>query len=436
MKRRRQKALPPVKVGRVSIPRYQLGDGRVMIAYPTATKKRHLQTFADPKEAAAEADRIARELHNGGSEAQIFTASDRASFSQAKRDVAPHGVAVHVATAQWAEAKRAINGSRHTVAEVIGAGLKALSRTIHPLPSVAAELLAAKDQRDLHGRYRRGLENTLQRLSARFPGDIAGVRAVELEHFLTALDVGPRRRDNILGEIRHLFKFARSRSYLPDVITEAAKVGKLDHLSGTIEIFAPAEIQLFLEHVKPEWRPYLAIAAFSGIRAEEICLAKDAAKRKDPLRWEDFDWDEGEICVRAETAKTGHPRRCPILDNLAAWLRPWRDASGPVCTLHRPDREIGGDGRLIRAIRRALTEDLSKPLRKIEWRHNALRHSYGSYRMAMIKDMQRLSYEMGNSLAMIKRHYHNPRPVSEAKAYFALSPTAPDNVIELPLKFC
>src|ERR1035438_1579737 len=36
--------------------------------------------------------------------------------------------------------------------------------------------------------------------------------------------------------------------------------------------------------------PWLAINAFSGVRAEEIVLTKDAAKRKDPLRWEDFDW--------------------------------------------------------------------------------------------------------------------------------------------------
>lgn len=436
MPRRRQPPLPPIKVGSVSISRYQLADGRVMIAFPTATKKRVCKTFVDAKKAREEAETIARELHNCGSEAQAFTSADRASFAQASRETAAHGVPVHVATSEWSQARIAI-GSTHTLAEVVSAGLKALRKTPHPVAAVVAELLASKHGHDLNGRYTRGLQSTLTAFAAAFAGDIGEVRASQIEAHLTRLDAGPRRRDNMLGEVRHLFHFARLRGYLPDtLVTEARKVPKLDHLSGVVSIFSPAEMQLLLAHVRPDWLPFLAIAGFSGVRTEEICLSKDAAKSKVPLRWEDFDWDEREICLRAETAKTGHPRRIPILENLYAWLQPWRDrkARGPVCIGQRPDREFGKDSRLIRVIRRHLATDHSRPLVAIEWRHNALRHSYGSYRMAILRDMQNLSYEMGNSISMIKRNYHNPRPATEARNWFGLTPAESEKIVQIPLR--
>ncbi len=208
---RRKPGLPPVKVGTVAIPRYQLADGRVMIAFPTANKKRQLRTFADPAEARAEAERIARELHNGGQEALIFGSADRADFSQAKRDVSGFGVPVHVATSEWSHAKRQLGTSRHTLAEAVAAGLAVLNRVPHPVPDVAAELLKSLAPKDLNGRYRRGLESTLQRFGEKFPGDIRALEAKDIEAFLASCgEISARRRDNILSEIRYLFKFART----------------------------------------------------------------------------------------------------------------------------------------------------------------------------------------------------------------------------------
>jgi integrase len=196
-------------------------------------------------------------------------------------------------------------------------------------------------------------------------------------------------------------------------------------------------MQLFLDNVLPEWLPTLSIAGFSGVRTEEAALSKDHSQRKDPLRWEDFDWDDREISVRPETCKTGIPRRCPIVDNLYDLLQPWRDrgARGPVApTGKRYDREFGNDGRLVKAINAKLTGDLTGPCDKVEWFNDALRHSYGSYRMPIIKNMHQLAYEMGNSVQVIKRNYHHPRSVRDAKIYFALGlATDAKNIVQLPL---
>ena len=58
------------------------------------------------------------------------------------------------------------------------------------------------------------------------------------------------------------------------------------------------------------------------------------------------------------------------------------------------------------------------------WLPDALRHSYASYRLAIIHDIPRLSLEMGNSPAIIKAHYLNLKHDDEGKAWFALRPSA------------
>jgi len=438
----RHRSLAPVTVGAVTIRRYQLGDGRVVICYPTAANPRTRQTFAGrgstPKARAAsadrrsrdEAERRARELQNSGTEAAIFTAADRAEF---------------------AAAKKAIHGSMHSLAEVVAAGLTALRRAPHPVPAVVAELLGTKSGMELNGRYTRGLKSTLDRFAAAHPGEIRDITPVHIESFLRSMPVGPRRRDNLLNELRHLFEFARLRSYLPNEITAPSKVPKIHKREGDITFFTAAEMRLILAHVSEDWLPFVAIACFAGLRTEEITRAKDAAKSKRALLWSDFDWRQRHIAVHKDTAKTGFARLVPIQDNLFEWLRPWHSARGPVAPATRPDREFGKNARLEKAINRALkaapqlrdevhvqlgfaaleTAPLEL-LTSFAWRQNALRHSYASYRAAVIHNPAQLAEEMGNSEAMIKQHYRNVRSEEEGRAWFAIRPTGSRNIVSFP----
>lgn len=445
---RKHKPLPPVKVGGVAIARYQLGDGRIQIIDRRADGRRWPRNFADAKSAREFCEQRARELHNGGTEAQAFTTADRASYAQATRDAG--GLPVHVVTAEWSQAKAKINGSVHSFLEVIEAGIRALKQSVHTVPTIVEELAKSMAAQDLNARYRRGLESTAAAFAKTFPGNIAQIRAPEIERFLDELQVGSRRRDNVLREIRHIFNFARLRSYLPDSISEARKVKKVSKHRGEIGIFTVAEMRLLLEHVQRDWLPFLAIAGFSGVRTEEISLAKDAAKSKDPLRWEDFDWDDREINIRDITAKTGIPRSVPILDNLFAWLAPWRDAraSGPVAPIgKRPDREFGRNSRLLRVINRELAKapisgegaqymlgDIAgeqEVISALDWKHNGLRHSYCSYRMAITRNLHQVADEMGNSPAIVKRNYRRTLPARLGREWFSVAPSKPANIVSI-----
>jgi len=471
-KRAGQKTLPPIKVGNVSISRCIYADGRLAIWYPWKDNPRKVQTFVNHKKGNAEAERIARELHNGGAEAQIFTSADRADYSQARKDVAPFGIAVHVATASWSEEEKQIRAGGFSRAAVIEAGLESLLRTPHLVPDVAVEFINSKEtDQNLDRRYKRGIRSTWELMASRFKCDIREVTAHQLETLLDGeIDaatrqrigglrksngelLGLRRRDNILDEIRQGFQFARLRKYLPDEISAARQVPMRYKQGGPISYFTIVEMRLILEHVAEEWLPFVVLACFCGPRTGELALSKDAKQSKDPLRWDDFDFDEREILMRDVTSKVGRPRTIPILDNAFEWLVPHRRETGYVVPKGlRPDREFGKGARLERAINAALkkapllanerpvqlqmagiAEEPLPLLTEFAWRNNALRHSYGSYRMGILGDLQKLSAEMGNSPAICARHYNNPRPKSQARAWFSIFPKKHATIVPFPV---
>lgn len=56
------------------------------------------------------------------------------------------------------------------------------------------------------------------------------------------------------------------------------------------------------------------------------------------------------------------------------------------------------------------------------WRHNALRHSFCSYRLADVKSAAEVALEAGNSPQMIFQHYRELVTEKAAKAWFAITP--------------
>jgi hypothetical protein len=56
------------------------------------------------------------------------------------------------------------------------------------------------------------------------------------------------------------------------------------------------------------------------------------------------------------------------------------------------------------------------------WKHNALRHSFISYRVAEIQNVAQVSLEAGNSPQMIFKHYRELVRPAAAKEWFAIWP--------------
>ena len=183
-------------------------------------------------------------------------------------------------------------------------------------------------------------------------------------------------------------------------------------------IFSPLEASDLLRAaiLAEDWTSlsFIALGLFAGIRPMEF-RKKFRGAPAVLLDWRHVTPDGIEI--HPKNAKT-IARVVPIIDPLPEWIELIRkrkgNLSGPVLAAGKH----GGGWRK----HWDLFRDKHWPH---EWHNDQLRHSFGSYRMATIKDAQQVSFEMGNSPAVVLRNYWNWKTKQgDAKEFWALSPEA------------
>ena len=133
--------------------------------------------------------------------------------------------------------------------------------------------------------------------------------------------------------------------------------------------------------------PLIVIGGFAGLRHAEIAR----------LEWQDIDLEEGFIEVKAENAKTDTRRIVPLKANLKAFLLPLAKKSGKVISVVNTTKQL---------LKTATdTADAENQIEGLEWKHNALRHTYISARVAESGDVPRVADEAGNSPQVIRTNY-------------------------------
>ena len=153
--------------------------------------------------------------------------------------------------------------------------------------------------------------------------------------------------------------------------------------------------------------PLLVLGGFAGVRT-----AKEIRRQK----WSDINLDTGFIRVTGAKGGTAAKRLIPIHENLRKWLAICTRTAETCCTCARP-------------------EDAVKRLAKragAEWKHNALRHSYASYRVAETQNVPQVALELGNSVKMVNKHYRELVTEADAKAWFSIKPSKTEKVILMP----
>ncbi len=176
-------------------------------------------------------------------------------------------------------------------------------------------------------------------------------------------------------------------------------------------VLTPKELKSLMGAIGEEWRAWLVLGAFAGLRPEEIAPASNKRKGKRGLLKEEIDWRFSVIRLPACVSKVNRPRNIPMSDALKAglqWANVQQGQKGPVCA-NNP------------AVARELSR-LGKEVFKDGWPKDALRHSYGSYRNAILRSLDQVAEEMGTSIAMLHRHYHNPKAEEEGNQWFDVRP--------------
>ncbi len=173
---------------------------------------------------------------------------------------------------------------------------------------------------------------------------------------------------------------------------------------------APRAVRQELAMDTSSLAPYIAIAAFAGIRPTEATR----------LKWGDINLEDGCISVRRAASKTGGTRHVDIHPTLHAWLAPLAPAAQPpAAVIFRPGSPLV---RRLRAIRRRAGFHSGNP-----WPEDALRHSYASYYLKSGGSLERLQLNMGHaSTSLIYARYCNMSGLTRdmAEEWWGLTPAA------------
>jgi hypothetical protein len=68
---------------------------------------------------------------------------------------------------------------------------------------------------------------------------------------------------------------------------------------------------------------------------------------------------------------------------------------------------------------------------KVTWKQNVLRHSFISYRLAELQNINQVALEAGNSPKMIYRYYRELATPEQASSWFEIVPDAAANIVPI-----
>jgi integrase len=294
---------------------------------------------------------------------------------------------------------------------------KASRRKQSSVEDLKTEFIASKEGKGGSGYLIARLKTDLGRFVKAFP--LANISQLdhmgrEVEKWLNSMEakpgqpLSPRRWNNILANVVSLLRYARRNKLLPAEKT-AVELIERKRVTVRVTIYTPDELRKLIAAVKvkrekteADWLPYILFSAFAGIRPEELNPSIKSGKTAF-LSWENILWEKGKIDIPAEVSKVRQRRFIPIHPTLARMLKKYRKN-------HKG--KIAPNGRISNQTAKW------KELSGVQWKSDALRHSYASYKLALTSDVAALSFEMGNSPTMIKRHYLELVHEAEARAWF------------------
>ena len=287
---------------------------------------------------------------------------------------------------------------------------------VNSLPvTQACQRFIADSERRLEGgeigkRHHEHLVKSLRKFKAEFADQqLCDLSSNDIETWLNRLPLALESKNSHRRSIYRLYGQAKKWGLVKDnpvTDVDILKGRKVKHKEpGVLSV---AEAAKLLETAPEAILPVIAIGLFAGLRQSEISL----------LRWEDICWEKRLIDCSAKITKTASRRLVEISDNLLEWLTPYRNATGPIfakCEAVQI-REVTAAGR---------SSGIAK------WPQNALRHSFGSYHLALHENASKTALQMGHENGETKTllaHYANRRTKEDAKAYWDIRPLRAQNI--------
>jgi integrase len=278
------------------------------------------------------------------------------------------------------------------------------AQAAQPTADAVATYLSDKQSAGLRPSTLAMVRYKLAKLTSAF-GDrpLDTITTADLAALLKTCATEANNRNDHIRKWRSFFNFAVAAGQLPrNPAAPLARAPLNEHRPGILTVpQARALLQAASVHHRGELLPFIVFGLFAGIRTAEI----------ERLEWSMVDRAAGHIYIPASIGKTRNDRYVTIRPPLDAWLDHCARKAGPVVRIAFSTRI-----RYMRAIR---NKAKLGPLP-----NNCLRHSFGSYLLALLEDAPAVAYQMGNSPEILARHYRKLVTAADAAAFFDLKPAA------------
>jgi len=372
-------------------------DGWYTLAWYAPNRKR--KRYRTLEEAKEEGRRKLIELRNGRLASAAAPITDLEQIAVAKKIISHLGVTVETAVREYSKAK-ALLGERDLVGYVRSHVEREIRLQPWTVPQAIENLVEEKAKLNRPPDYLAEIRKMLKPFGDAFPGYVISLTRADVEGY-----VGQNgNRNGKLEKIRLLLNFCRGKA-LPRYEATPADDVPFEAVTNIreVQIFTVGECKRILAGARPDEILPLAICMFAGIRTEEVARMdwKQVRLTKDP--------DDSIIEVTRATAKKRERRRfVPILPPLAAYLKKYSHPKS---------------GQIVKV--KVLSDRWEYLAKRIDlpWKHNGLRHSFASYRLAVTQDLQGLRREMGHtSEQMALNHYVQAVTKAEAAKFWAIRP--------------
>jgi hypothetical protein len=242
--------------------------------------------------------------------------------------------------------------------------------------------------------------------------DVATVEKGEIEEYLAGYT--GRNQLNHLRALSNFFRFSSKIGAIGIVPTSGIDISFRRSTVAYLEskVFSDLLVKAF-EQNEADILAWLVLGGFLGLRPFEVYHAY----------WSGVKWETSEFRVEAEWSKTRRSRVLPIQANAMAWLT---IAHG----LRKKDDQILPNHNTF-THRFVAWREANHDMAFWRGKQDVLRHSYGTHRMAIVRNAHQVAEEMGNSVVIVRRHYDAVLEPSRACTWWQIRPKGVGNIVPM-----
>ncbi len=371
--------------------------------------ERRPKTFSKLSKAKADARSVLKEVYSKGGKTIHLSEDDRLDWKAGTGVLKQANIRSSLETVcrHYADLLNTV-GSASLLTELARKHADSRTRTLVPvlISELQKDYVAVLKKKDQSKRYIDAQRSHIGQF-AKHIGNVMSdqVTREDLQKFIdTRKKVGARGKKNLLAAISAMMNYGKSQRCVPQEWEEDRHVDLPAVKPKKVETFTAEELLKLLAAAPDNFEPILALQAFAGIRSSEV----------EGLRWEHIRLLEPApkdqiIRLDLDVTEASSKRSIQITEPLKSWLNgPFKAKgnlwSGSHDAFYRVQQDIANKGGVV-------------------WKQNALRHTCISAKIALTKDVPKVAWESGNSVAVIKRHYLDLMTPSLAQAWFNITPS-------------